>query len=102
MLRPPPIPTLFPYTTLFRSQPNDFSTLKKHGLTCAMVSNPVVDPKGQRLGRIEKAWNRVEHHDKLVQRSEERRVGKECRCRLPPQDDIEKSREMAPNYYQKV
>jgi hydroxypyruvate isomerase len=46
-------------------QPADFPTLKKHGLTCAMVSNPVSGP--ERLGRIEKAWNRVEHHDALVQ-----------------------------------
>jgi hydroxypyruvate isomerase len=44
-------------------QPSDFPTLKKHGLTCAMVSNPVIDG----LGGIERAWNRVEHHDKLVQ-----------------------------------
>lgn len=44
-------------------QPGDFPTLKKHGLTCAMVSNPVIDG----LGGIERAWNRVEHHDKLVQ-----------------------------------
>jgi hydroxypyruvate isomerase len=44
-------------------QPSDFPTLKKYGLTCAMVSNPVIDG----LGGIERAWNRVEHHDKLVQ-----------------------------------
>ncbi len=43
-------------------QPADFPTLKKHGLVCSMVSNPVIDG----LGGIGKAWNRVEHHDKLV------------------------------------
>ncbi|MCI0747937.1 MAG: TIM barrel protein [Verrucomicrobia subdivision 3 bacterium] len=43
-------------------QPADFPTLRKYGLTCAMVSNPTVDG----LGGIGKAWNRVEHHDKLV------------------------------------
>jgi hydroxypyruvate isomerase len=43
-------------------QPSDFPTLKKHGLTCAMVSNPTVDG----LGGIGRAWNRLEHHDKLV------------------------------------
>ena len=43
-------------------QPVDFPTLKKHGLVCSMVSNPVIDG----LGGIPKAWNRVEHHDKLV------------------------------------
>ena len=47
---------------------DDFATLKKHGLTCAMVSNPVVD----KLGGIERAWNRVEHHDKLVTAYEQR------------------------------
>jgi hydroxypyruvate isomerase len=44
-------------------QPSDFPTLRKHGLTCAMVSNPTIEG----LGGIERAWNRVEHHDKLVQ-----------------------------------
>jgi len=48
--------------------PPDFATLKKHDLVCAMVGNPVVD----RLGGIERAWNRVEHHDKLVQAYEQR------------------------------
>ena len=43
-------------------QPADFPTLKKHDLTCAMVSNPTVEG----LGGIEKAFNRVEHHDRLV------------------------------------
>ena len=50
--------------------PPDFPILKKHGLICAMVSNPVVGP--ERLGRIEKAWNRVEHHDQLVTAYEKR------------------------------
>ncbi len=48
--------------------PPDFPTLKKHGLTCAMVSNPVVDG----LGGIERAWNRIEHHDRLVGAYEQR------------------------------
>ncbi|HXG48684.1 MAG TPA: TIM barrel protein [Methylomirabilota bacterium] len=48
--------------------PSDFPTLKKYGLTCAMVSNPVIDG----LGGITRAWNRVEHHDKLVQAYEQR------------------------------
>lgn len=43
--------------------PNEFETVKKYGLVCSMVSNPTVDG----LGGINKAWNRVEHHDKLVQ-----------------------------------
>ncbi|MBM3877921.1 MAG: TIM barrel protein [Verrucomicrobia bacterium] len=48
--------------------PPDFATLKKHGLVCAMVSNPVVDG----LGGISRAWNRVEHHDRLVVAYEQR------------------------------
>ncbi|MEY4384741.1 MAG: hypothetical protein RLY20_24 [Verrucomicrobiota bacterium] len=49
-------------------QPNEFETVKKHGLVCSMVFNPVIDG----LGGIGKAWNRVEHHDKLVQAYEQR------------------------------
>jgi hydroxypyruvate isomerase len=48
--------------------PSDFSILKKHGMTCAMVSSPNVDG----LGGIERSWNRVEHHDKLVDAYETR------------------------------
>ena len=43
--------------------PNDWPTLKKYNLTCAMSSNPTIDG----LGGIAKAFNRVEHHDKLVE-----------------------------------
>jgi hydroxypyruvate isomerase len=43
--------------------PPEFATVKQHGLTCSMVSFPVIDG----LGGIGKAFNRVEHHDKLVQ-----------------------------------
>jgi hydroxypyruvate isomerase len=49
-------------------QPADFPTLKKYGLTCAMVSNPTgKTPQGVTVGGIPKAFNRVEHHDTLVQ-----------------------------------
>jgi hydroxypyruvate isomerase len=47
--------------------PKDFPVLKKHGLTCAMVSNPTVtvgEVKG--VGGIPHAWNRLEYHDALV------------------------------------
>jgi hydroxypyruvate isomerase len=43
--------------------PNEFETVKKHGLVCSLVSNPTIDG----LGGITKGFNRVEHHDKLVQ-----------------------------------
>jgi hydroxypyruvate isomerase len=49
-------------------QPADFATLKKHGLTCAMVSNPSSKtPQSVTVGGIPKAFNRLEHHDTLVQ-----------------------------------
>ncbi|MBM3762802.1 MAG: TIM barrel protein [Acidobacteria bacterium] len=41
--------------------PDDWPTLKKHGLTCAMTTAPNIEG----LGGITKAFNRVEHHDKL-------------------------------------
>ena len=48
--------------------PEDFATVKKHGLHCAMVSYPTIEaPGGVKLGPIPKGWNRVEHHDLLVQ-----------------------------------
>jgi hydroxypyruvate isomerase len=47
--------------------PNDFATLQKHGLTCAMVGNPVgKTATGVQVGTIGKAFNRIEHHDALV------------------------------------
>ena len=48
--------------------PEDFPTLKKYGLHCAMVSNPTAKtPQGITVGGIPKAFNRVEHHDTLVE-----------------------------------
>src|SRR5690242_19325230 len=49
-------------------QPSDYPTLKKHGLICAMTSNPSIKgPDGKDLGHIPRAFNRKEHHDLLVQ-----------------------------------
>jgi hydroxypyruvate isomerase len=48
--------------------PEDLAVLKKHGLTCAMISFPIgKTPDGIEVGRIEKAFNRLEHHDTLVE-----------------------------------
>ncbi len=47
--------------------PADWPTLKQYNLTCAMGSNPVIDG----LGGIGKSFNRVEHHEKLIQAYEE-------------------------------
>ncbi len=43
--------------------PDDWPTLAKHGLTCAIATAPNIDG----LGGIAKSFNRIEHHDKLVQ-----------------------------------
>ena len=48
--------------------PDEFATVKKHALTCSMVSFPNV--KG--IGTIGKAFNRVEHHNILFAAYEER------------------------------
>lgn len=48
--------------------PNDFPTLKKYDLTCAMVSNPTATlPDGTKIGGITHGFNRPEHHDLLVE-----------------------------------
>lgn len=51
--------------------PEDFPTLKKHGMHCAMVSYPSaemeVDGKKIKIGGIPHAFNRVEYHDLLVE-----------------------------------
>lgn len=45
----------------------DFQMLEKHGLTCAMVTFPTtLTDDGVKVGMIEKAFNRLEHHDALV------------------------------------
>ena len=48
--------------------PNEFGSAKKHDLVCSMVCHPTING----LGGIGKAFNRVEHHDKLVQAYEQR------------------------------
>lgn len=48
--------------------PEEFETVKKFNLVCSMVSYPTVDG----LGGIARAWNRVEHHDKLAPAYEQR------------------------------
>ncbi len=48
--------------------PEDFATLHQHGLVCAMVSFPTgKTPQGVTVGTIPKAFNRLEHHDTLVE-----------------------------------
>ena len=53
--------------------PSDFPTLKKYDLTCAMVNYPSgKTPQGVTVGTIPKAFNRLEHHDTLVELYEKR------------------------------
>jgi hydroxypyruvate isomerase len=53
--------------------PPDFAAVKKHGLTCAMVSNPTTKTAaGVNVGGIPKAFNRLEYHDTLVEIYEKR------------------------------
>ena len=51
--------------------PEDFATLKKHEMRCAMVSFPSAEVeiggKKKKIGTIPNAFNRVEHHDTLVE-----------------------------------
>src|SRR3712207_9555871 len=97
MIRRPPRSTLFPYTTLFRS---DFDVLVginllREGLDLPEVSLVAIldaDKEGfLRSGRsliqtIGRAARNVsgEVHMYADKRSEERRVGKECRSRWSP------------------
>lgn len=47
--------------------PEDMPVLAEYGLSCAMMSFPLgKTPAGVEVGRIEKAFNRLEHHDTLV------------------------------------
>jgi hydroxypyruvate isomerase len=53
--------------------PEDFATLKKYDLYCAMVNAPSgKTSQGVTVGGIPKAFNRVEHHDTLVEIYEKR------------------------------
>ena len=54
--------------------PPDFPTMRKHGLSCAIVSFPTGTLKDgkTRVGGISRAFNRLEHHDTLVEIYEKR------------------------------
>src|SRR5256885_17008661 len=83
MIRRPPRSTLFPYTTLFRSEgwfashPTEESRIAD---TQARIN--AIDPAVLRtLTEDSQAYHNFQAR---VQRSEERRVGKECRSRWAP------------------
>ena len=53
--------------------PDQFATVRKHDLDCAMVSYPSGKTKaGVKVGGISQAFNRIEHHDTLYDLYEER------------------------------
>src|SRR5689334_25320167 len=80
MIRRPPRSTLFPYTTLFRSA--ELTALHDVGL----VSQAECDG-GELLDQQHAGagfGHGADHRDQPADRSEERRVGKECRSRWSP------------------
>ncbi len=55
-------------TSIDLVDPADFATLKKHGLTTAMVSFPTIaGPNDEKIGSIPHGFNRLENHDLLIQ-----------------------------------
>src|SRR2546422_11081912 len=105
MIRRPPRSTLFPYTTLFRSPLAVLSTLS----VTELLVQPFMEGRRDRLAVLERfilslpntrlippdyriareaarlrAAYGVRTPDALLTRSEERRVGKECRSRWSP------------------
>src|SRR5438034_11461600 len=71
MIRRPPISTLFPYTTLFRSGSVHAPSPER---MVATTPGPERDPH-------DPAASDPAPHPRRLRRSEERRVGKECRTR---------------------
>src|SRR2546429_9975366 len=105
MIRRPPRSTLFPYTTLFRSNEvleyrfslhaADHAFLKGHRIKVQVQNTwfPLYDRNPQKFlpnimtaspDDFVKATVRIYPASRLVLRSEERRVGKECRSRWSP------------------
>src|SRR5258708_37520550 len=85
MIRRPPRSTLFPYTTLFRSQ--FFGKVNRFTKKMDEFSQRLREER-KRLGLSQEAFASLGGVSKNTQsnyeRSEERRVGKECRSRWSP------------------
>src|SRR3712207_9299426 len=95
MIRRPPRSTLFPYTTLFRSdtrelprgpQPTNHDSLLHAGMTTGPGQPSATKEKENcRLTYYQQTTNQLlTKKHKQLWRSEERRVGKECRSRWSP------------------
>src|SRR2546422_11537885 len=97
MIRRPPRSTLFPYTTLFRSSTGFFRNKTKSilGMAQALVERHggQVPDTMEELTRLPGVGRKTANvvlgtwfgkNEGVVVRSEERRVGKECRSRWSP------------------
>src|SRR2546426_11302722 len=105
MIRPPPRSTLFPYTTLFRSPgriggrrgdaaaARHLEELTAHRMRLEPRLDVGAEPlrhrarlglRGVRQDDRELVAPQAARHIRAAQRSEERRVGKECRSRWSP------------------
>src|SRR5258706_14352754 len=90
MIRRPPRSTLFPYTTLFRSQGlTDWPLLQRHHELSALNKLGAAWSTGFLLSTNTVVAHEFVHRPRspvsmIAGRSEERRVGKECRSRWSP------------------
>src|SRR3712207_9345784 len=95
MIRRPPRSTLFPYTTLFRSprpysSPQPFTPEQASYEACSLLRHVLGErgPAVHSVGAQDHAYGQRKEEDARDRvrrtRSEERRVGKECRSRWSP------------------
>src|SRR5205807_8612559 len=101
IVRPPPISTLFPYTTLFRSRANNLRLAHNQRIGLGIAKAKTLLP-GMRLSWHTRCITIIELRHALrsvppraagvLFRSEERRVGKEGRCWWERDDSTKEAR----------